>query len=322
MKLPRRQVLASLGAAALGVATPLARAQGRTLKIFVGYPPGGIVDVVAREVSEELRGLGYTPVIENRTGASGRLATEQMLQSPPDGNAIVMMPSGNITIFQHVYPALKYRIGDLASLASVCSFTFGFAAGPACPARNVREFVEWAKANPAKASYGSPGAGTAMHFMGVMFARRAGLDLTHVPYRGGAPALTDLVGGTLPALATTLANLVPGHKSGKLRILAFSGERALPGLPGVQTFKEQGYPELALSEHFSFYGSARLPEAVQAELEKALMTAASRPRVVAAMEKHEFESMVLGRAELSARTRNDLERWGPVIRSTGYKAED
>lgn len=322
----RRHLLGALAAAA-AVALPYAsgvRAQpaGRTLRIMVGYPAGGIVDVVAREVSEELRQAGYTVVIENRTGASGRLATEQMLQAPPDGNTIVLMPGGNVTIFQHVYPNLKYRLADLAPLASVCAFTFGFAVGPATPARTLKEFVDWARANPAKASYGTPGAGTAMHFMGVMFARRAGIELTHVPYRGGAPALTDLMGGNLPALATTLANVIPGHKNGKLRILAFSGERALPALPDVPTFREQGYPDLNLAETFGFYASARTPEPVQAELERALVAAASRPRVVAAMEKQEFQSLVLGRAEFAARVKTDLDRWGPVIQSTGYKAED
>lgn len=323
MTLQRRRVLAALGAGGLAAAVPLpALAQGRTLKIHVGYPPGGIVDVVAREVAEELRLAGYTAVVENRTGASGRLATEQMLQAPADGSNVVLMPGGNITIFQHVYPQLKYKLADLVPLASVCAFTFGLAVGPASPARNLKEFVDWVRANPGKGSYGSPGAGTAMHFMGVMFARKAGIELTHVPYRGGAPALTDLLGGTLPALATTLANVIPGHKAGKLRILAFSGERQLPALPGVATFKEQGYPELAIAETFGFYGSARMPEAAQAELEKALTAAAARPRVVAAMEKQEFESMVLGRAEFGARVKADQDRWGPVIRSTGYKAED
>lgn len=326
MNSTRRRILASLGSAAtlpLGsvVGAP-AFAQGKTIRIYVGYPPGGIVDVVAREVGEELRQTGLTVLIENRTGASGRLATEQMLQQPADGSNIVLMPGGNITIFSHVYANLRYRLADLAPLASVCSFSFGFAAGPATPARNLKEFIDWAKANPAKASYGSPGAGTAMHFMGVMFARRAGIELTHVPYRGGAPALTDLIGGSLPALATTLANVIPGHKAGKLRVLAFSGEKQLAGLPGVPTFKELGFPELVLSETFGFYASAKTPEPQLAELERALTAAAAKPRVVAAMEKQEFDPLVLGRADFTARVRGDMDRWGPVIKSSGYRAED
>jgi tripartite-type tricarboxylate transporter receptor subunit TctC len=280
------------------------------------------VDVVAREVGEELRLGGHTVVIENRTGAAGRLATEQMLQAPADGGTLVLMPGGNVSIFQHVYPKLKYRLDDLAPLASVCSFSFGLAVGPGAPVKTLKEFVDWAKANPGKASYGTPGGGTAMHFMGVMFAKRAGFEFTHVPYRGGAAAMNDVLGGTVPALATTLPNLVNPYRNGKLRILAFTGESRLPSLPDVPTFKELGYPELVINESFGFYASAKTPEGVQAELERSLVAASSKPRVVDALGKLEFDSQVLGRAAFAAKLKADLERWGPVVRATGYKVED
>ncbi len=315
----RRHSLAYLGAAALPT---MAFGQGKPLKILVGYPAGGAVDVVARQVGEELRALGYNAVIENRTGASGQLATDAMLAAPADGSTIILMPGGNATIFPHVYPKLRYTIGDLAPLAGVCSFQFGLATGPGTPAKNLKEFVDWAKANPGKASYGTPGAGTVMHFMGVMFGRKAGIDFQHVPYRGGAAAMTDVLGGTIPALATTLPNLVTQHKSGKLRILGFTGDKALPGLPGVQTFKEQGYPELQLTEISGFFASSKTPKATLTDLEKALMAAAKQPRLVAAIEKLEFDSDVTSAADLASHLKADFDRWGPVIKATGYKAED
>jgi tripartite-type tricarboxylate transporter receptor subunit TctC len=313
----------ALAAGTVASLTPLwARSQGKTLKILVGYPPGGAVDVVAREVGEELRSAGYTVIVENRAGAAGRLATEAMLQAPPDGTTVAMMPGGNVSIFQHVYPRLKYRLEDLVPLASVCSFNFALAVGPGTPARTLKEFVTWAKANPGKANYGSPGGGTAMHFMGVMFARQAGIDFQHIPYKGGAAAMTDVLGGTTPALATTLPNLVIQHKAGKLRILAFTGEKRLPTLPDVPTFKEEGYPDLVISEVFGFFASAKIPAPVLAELEAAMTTAASRPRVVGAIDKLEFDTLVQGRAEFTARLKADLERWGPIVKATGYKVED
>jgi tripartite-type tricarboxylate transporter receptor subunit TctC len=299
-----------------------ANAQGNALRILVGYPAGGAVDVVARQVAESLRANGYNAIVENRTGAAGQLATEAMLAAPADGKTIVLMPGGNISIFPHVYPKIRYGINDLVPLAGVCSFTFGLAVGPGTPAKTLKEFVDWAKANPGKASYGTPGAGTVMHFMGVMFARKAGIDFVHVPYRGGALAMTDVIGGTVPALATTLPNIVRPHKEGKLRILAFTGDAALPTLPGVPTFKEQGYPELQMTEVFGFFGSSKLPVALQSELEKALMDAAKAPRVVAALEKLEFDSDVTPAAKLGRQIKADFERWGPVIKSTGYKIED
>jgi tripartite-type tricarboxylate transporter receptor subunit TctC len=318
----RRQALHALAATTLVATWPAARAQGRPLKIIVGFPPGGALDVVAREVAEELRGAGWNAVVDNRTGAGGRVAVDLMMQAPTDGSTIVMMPGGNVSIYEHVYAKLRYKLADLAPLSSVCSFQFALAAGPGTPAKTLPEFVAWAKANPGKASYGTPGAGTAMHFMGVMFARQAGFEFTHVPYRGGAAAMTDVLGGTVAALATTLPNVVAPHRSGKLRILAFSGDKRLPSLPDVPTFKELGYPDLVLTENFAFFADARVPEAAQAELEAALVAASSKPRVVAALEKLEFDSYVLGRKAYTDVLKADLQRWAPIIKATGYRVED
>jgi len=319
----RRTTLSALGAGALTALTPsLASAQAKALKILVGYPAGGAVDVIARRVAEDLRSQGYNAIVENRTGAAGQLATEAMLAAPADGSTVVLMPGGNATIFPHVYPKLRYSLADLAPLASVCSFQFGLAVGPGTPAKSLKEFVDWAKANPGKASYGTPGAGTAMHFMGVMFAKKAGIDFLHVPYRGGAAAMTDVLGGTIPALATTLPNLVTHHKSGKLRILGFTGDKALPGLPGVPTFKEQGYPELVLNEVFGVFASSKTPAPLLAELEKALLAVAKTPAFVAAIEKLEFDAGTMTSAEFGRYLKTDLERWGPVIKATGYTAAD
>jgi tripartite-type tricarboxylate transporter receptor subunit TctC len=319
----RRQTVSAISAGAIAAIAPtLTLAQGKPLKILVGYPAGGAVDVVARRLGEDLRSQGYNVIVENRTGAAGQLATEAMLAAPADGSTIVLMPGGNATIFPHVYPKLRYSLADLAPLASVCSFQFGLAVGPGTPAKTLKEFVDWAKANPGKASYGTPGAGTAMHFMGVMFGKKAGIDFLHVPYRGGALAVTDVLGGTIPALATTLPNLVAHHKSGKLRILGFSGEQTLPGLPGVPTFKEQGYPELVINEVFGLFASSKTPAPILAELEKAVIAAANTPGFVASIEKLEFDAGTISSANFLRALKADLERWGPVIKSTGYTAAD
>lgn len=324
MSINRRAALSALTLAAASAAMGSAHSQtGRTLKLLVGYPPGGAVDVVARELSEAMRVQGYNVIVENRTGAAGRLATEQMLAAPADGTTLVFMPGGNATIFPHVFRNLKYDpLKDLAPLGAVCEFSFALGVGPGTPARTLQEFVDWAKANPGKANYGTPGGGTAMHFMGVMFSRAAGFEFTHVPYRGGAAAMVDVLGGSVPALATTLPNLVKPHQQGKIRILAFSGDQRLPSLPDVPTFKELGYPSLVITESFGVFGSARLSAAVQAELHGAIRKAAGEARVVAALRKQEFEPLSLSQADFSARLRADHDRWGPVIKATGYSAND
>jgi tripartite-type tricarboxylate transporter receptor subunit TctC len=324
MSMNRRATLNVLSMAALATALRPVRAQaGRTVRLLVGYPPGGAVDVVARELAEAMRTQGFSVVVENRTGAAGRLATEQMLGAPADGSTLVFMPGGNATIFPHVYRNLKYDpLKDLAPLGAVCEFSFGLGVGPGTPARTLQAFVDWAKANPGKASYGTPGGGTAMHFMGVMFSRAAGFEFTHVPYRGGAAAIVDVMGGTVPALATTLPNLVQPHRQGKIHILAFTGEQRLPSLPDVPTFKELGYPGLVITESFGVFGSARLPTAVQAELHAAIRKAASDARVTAALQQQEFTPLSLSQADYAARLQTDHDRWGPVIKSTGYTAND
>jgi len=324
MTVNRRTTLNLLSMALLcAAAPPLAAQSGRTLKLLVGFPPGGAVDVVARELGEAMRAQGITVIVENRSGASGRLATEQTLAAPADGATLVFMPGGNATIFPHVYRSLKHDpMKDLVPLGSACAFSFALGVGPGTPARTLAEFVDWARANPGKASYGTPGGGTAMHFMGVMFARAANVELTHIPYRGGAAAMVDVLGGTVTALATTLPNLVQPHRQGRIRILAFTGDDRLPSLPDVPTFKELGYPDLVLEETFGVFGSARLDPAVQAELHAAIRKAADDPRLIAALRKQEFEPLSLSQAEYAARLKADHDRWGPVIRATGYTVND
>ncbi len=304
--------------ALIGVAPWTASAADKLLRIVVGYPAGGAVDVVARQVGEEMREGGYNVVVENKAGAAGRLAVSTVLQAPTDGGTVVLMPGGNITLYSHVYPNLKYSLADLAPLATLCSFSFGLAVGPGTPAKTWPEFVAWAKTHPGKASYGTPGAGTGMHFMGVMLSRQAGIDFLHVPYRGGAAAMNDLLGGSLPSLATTTPNVVKLHQTGQIRIVGVSSEQRLPRLPDVPTFKEQGHPDIVLSEVFAVFANARTPAPVLAELESAFLKAARKPRMVDALEKLEFESMVLDGKATRAHLEADIRRWGPVVKASGY----
>lgn len=319
MKLPRRLCLLSLACLALvGAAPPTAHANGKLLRIVVGYPAGGAVDVVARQVGEEMRESGYNVVVENKAGAAGRLAVATVLQAPADGNTVLLMPGGNISLYSHVYPNLKYSLADLAPLATLCSFSFGLAVGPGTPAKTWPEFVAWAKANPGKASFGTPGAGTGMHFMGVMLGRQAGIDFLHVPYKGGAAAMSDLLGGSLPSLATTLPNIVKLHQTGKIKIVGFSGETRSPKLADVPTFKEQGYPDVVMSEVFAVFAPAKTPAPVQKELEAAFTKAARQPRMVEALEKLEFESLVLDAKATRSHLEADMRRWEPVVKASGY----
>ena len=323
MHITRRRLLtASMSCAAVALPA-VTRAQPKLLRVLVGYPAGGAVDVVARETAEGLRGAGYQAIVENISGAAGRMATTQLLQAPADGGAIVCMPSGNATIFPHVYRNLGHDpLADLQPLGTACRFAFGLAAGPGTPAKTLQEFIAWAKANPTKASYGTPGGGTAMHFLGVMFGRAAGIDFLHVPYKGGAQAIVDVMGGSIPTLLTTVPNLVNPHAQGKVRILAFSGEKPLASLPGVPTFAQAGFPDLTIYDSFAFFARSGTPAAAAASLSAALAASVQSERVVQALRKLEFEPLATEPAALAARLRDEHAKWKRVVAESGYKATD
>ncbi|MFT3819518.1 MAG: tripartite tricarboxylate transporter substrate-binding protein [Rubrivivax sp.] len=324
MPLHRRQTLALLGAAASLTGSLIAAAQpAKKLNVLVGYPAGGAPDTVARAVGEGLRRQGCTALIDNKAGAGGRLAADALLAGSADGSTVMLVPGGNLTLYPHIYAKLRYDgLRDFAPLATACELAFGVAVGPEVPARTLPEFIAWARANPGKAQFGSPGAGSAMHFIGVQLAAQANVQLQHVPYRGGAPALTDVMGGTIPAVFTTVSNLVQPHKAGKVRILAHSAAKRLPDLPDVPTFAESGFPALTIGEMFVFVALTRTPIATQKEWAERLSAAAAEPGVKAALEAADFTPLTLSQEAIAKRLAAEYEHWGAMVKATGYKAED
>ncbi|MEZ5630454.1 MAG: tripartite tricarboxylate transporter substrate-binding protein [Burkholderiaceae bacterium] len=274
------------------------------------------VDVVAWHGRGDARPA--TVIVDNKSGAAGRLATEAMLQAPADGT-VVVMPGGNVSPTAMCTPTCA-KLADLAPTATLCSFDFGLALGPGTPAKTLPAFIAWAKANPGKASYGTPGAGTGMHFMGVMLARRR-LRLPACAIPGGAAAMTDLLGGNIPALATTLPNLVRMYKDGKLKIVGFTGDKRLPGLPDAD-LQGAGLPGHRAVRVSMAFASAKTPAPVLKELEAAFVKAGRQPSVVEALKKLEFEPRVLGSADTLALLNADLKKWGPVVQASGYSIKD
>lgn len=323
MSITRRQFSACLGAGSIALAAParLLAQDTKTLRVLVGYAPGGAADAVARAVGEGLRDSGYTVIVENKAGAAGRLAPEALLGAPPDGNTLLMTPLGSLTIYPHIYKALRYDpLKDFAPVASASGMSFGVAVGANSPAKTFKQYLELARKDPSLASYGTPGAGTAMHFLGVMLARQANLSLVHVPYKGGSAALTDAIGGNLPAVITTLPNLLPMHRAGKIRILAISTPEPVATLAGVPTFQAEGFPELTISEIFGFFARAGTPAPVIARLNAAISAAVRSPKVSAVLEKVQFEPRIMTPEALDQQVRADYASWGKVVKATGYTA--
>ena len=191
-------------ACALGGIAPTARAQtlAKNARLLVGFPPGGSLDVVASLLVEHVKGYAPSMIVDNRPGAGGRIALETLKAGEPDGSLLALTPGDQITLFPHVYQRLSYDpLRDFVPITTVCTFPFLLAIGPMVPASvtTLAQFIDWCRANPKLATYGSPGAGTRPHFLGVTLARAAGFEFVHLPYKGGAPAMQDLLGGQIPA---------------------------------------------------------------------------------------------------------------------------
>ncbi|MCX7894041.1 MAG: tripartite tricarboxylate transporter substrate-binding protein, partial [Burkholderiales bacterium] len=230
-------------AAACVLAAPAALAQEKTTKLMVGYPPGAGADTVTRLLADRMRTtLGQTVIVENKAGASGRIAVEQVKLSPPDGSVLLMTPLANVVAHPHSYANLRYNpFTDLEPVAHLANFQLAFAVGADVPAKTLAEYVALVKRDPKYGNYASAGAGSLPHFFGVMFGRAAGIEMTHVPYKGTAPALADLTGGQIAAFSGVIADVAQLEKAGKVRVLATSGAKRAAALPDVPTFREQGY---------------------------------------------------------------------------------
>ena len=309
--LNRRQLLkaSALIAAAATAFAPHAHAQtviDKTARIVVGFQPGGAADVIARLLAEQLRGT-YAPtlIVENKAGAGGRLAAQAVKAGDADGSQFLLTPASILTIYPHVYKKLGYdSLADFTPVSSVASVTFAFSVSPAVPAsvKTVADYVAWAKANPKEANYGSPAAGATPHFVGVMLGRAAGVQLNHIPFKGGAPLISDLLGGQVQAGVNVLPEALPHHQSGKLRILAVSGAKRSRFLPNVPTMSESGFKDVAATEIFAVFAPSKTPADVVAKLNAAIRTALKAKPMIDGLEKLSFSRSRANHRPISPRS--------------------
>jgi tripartite-type tricarboxylate transporter receptor subunit TctC len=326
--LTRRHVVAALGAgaAALGAASRAhSEVVGKLTRMIVGFAPGGSSDVVARLIADQMKGYASTMIIDNRPGAGGRIAMEVAKTSAADGSAMVLTPASMIVLYPHLYKPLGYDpLRDFIAVTTVCAFPFVVSAGPMVPGevKTLADFVAWCKANPRLASYGTSGAGSMLHFAGMMLARAANFEFTHVPYKGASPALQDLLGGQVASTVGVLGIALPHIQSGKLRALATSGAERSPFLPDVPTLKEAGYPGLEIVEWQGLFVPARTPPAIVDELNRAVRAALATSEVRAGLGKQAFDVGGTSPAEFARLVQADIERWGPIVRESGFTPEN
>lgn len=311
---------AALAAAAFAAA-PLF-AQERTVKILVGFPPGGSVDVIARLLADKLRGsLNQNVIVDNKPGAGGRVALNELKRAAPDGQTLVLTPSGALVIQPWLYQNLGYDpVKDFTAISRVTTFDFAVTAGPGAPAGDLKTVLAWMKANPTKANYGTSGAGTVPHFAGQLLGQAAGVPLTHVAYRGGAPAAQDLIGGQVPLMVDTASETLEHHKAGKVRILAVTGEGRSRALPDVPTLKEAGI-NVAADAFFGLYGPAGMAPDVVARIDRAVAEALRAPEVQDKIYGFGLVPSHAGAADLAATQAAHLKKWEAPIKASGFKPD-
>lgn len=312
-------------AVVLGVAVAAAaHAQtDKPVRIIVGFPAGATLDSLARQVGEKLRvSLNQPVIVENRTGAGGRIAAEYVKGQPGDGMTVLMTPLANMVTMPHSHKGLRYDpFRDFVPVSHVANFQLAFAVGPAVPAQSLREYAALVKKDPKAGNYASASAGSIPHFLGVMFARTAGIELTHVPYKGTAPALTDLVGGQIAAAVMTVPDIAQLQRAGKVRALAVAGAKRSDALPDVPTFREQGF-DLEGTGWYAVFAPAATPKETVDRLSRQIAQATQAPDVRAWIEKGGMEPTGTTPAELAAILKADYDRWGPVIKASGFTSED
>jgi tripartite-type tricarboxylate transporter receptor subunit TctC len=311
-----------LAALSLAVLSPNLQAQEKPpLKILVGFPPGGSADVLARMVADALRDDFGTIVVDNKPGAGGRIALNMTKTAKPDGQTVIILPSGPMVLFPHVYKKLDYdAVKDFTPISQIARFQFGVVSGPASNVKSIAEMAAKAKSDPATASYGTPGAGTLPHFMGVLLEQSAGINLNHIPFQGGAPANTALLGGHIGYKFDVVSETAEMHRAGKARIIAVTGSQRDPQVPEVPTLKEAGI-NMEATAWFAMYGPAGLPAEALSRLEKAMMKIARQPAMKEKMVKLGYEPIGSSSAELAAAQKTDLNRWEKPIKATGVQLD-
>ena len=317
----RRRAFAAALALAATLAGPALAQDKPPLKILVGFPPGGSADVIARLVADALRDDYSAVIVENRPGAAGRIALGEVKRARPDGRTVIILPSGPMVMFPHVYKKLAYDpVKDFTPVSLLARFQFGVVSGPSTHVKNIQEMLANVKANPDTATYGSAGTGTLPHFLGVLMEQASGAKLTHIPFQGSAPANNALLGGQVGYKFDVVSETAQLHHAGKVRIIAVTGPQRDPQVPEVPTLKEQGI-DMEATAWFAMYAPAGLPPEVLATLQKNVAAAIHTPALQARLKGLGYEPVGSTSAELAAAQRADLARWEKPIKATGISLD-
>jgi tripartite-type tricarboxylate transporter receptor subunit TctC len=328
-ELSRRQLLhialASGATAVLPAAMAQSDAQLDLAKIVLGSPAGTLMDLFVRRIADAIQPTyARNVIVDNRVGAAGQISISTVKAAAPDGITILAVPSPLMYLYPFVYRKLPYDpVADFTPVGLGAVFDAAFAVGPMVPAsvKTITEFFAWCRANPAQANFGSPATASSLHFVGSMAARAAGVDLTHVPFRGTTPAILDMMGGQIAAVCAPVGDFMPFLDGGKCRILSTTGEKRSRFVPNVPTFVEQSYKDIVLNDWFGFFVPVKTPQVQVKRLNAAIKTALGAPAVTKTLQERGLEPNWSTPEVLAARLKSDMSKWQIIAKSFNFTVE-
>jgi tripartite-type tricarboxylate transporter receptor subunit TctC len=300
----------------------LAQYPAKPIHLIVPFPPGGGNDTVARAIAQQISPeLGQPVVIDNKPGAGGSVGAELAAKSAPDGYTLFLAGVGSHVVNPNVHKLAYDPVRDFAPITLIASAPSVLVVNPKVPAQNIAEFTAYARANPGKLNYASNGAGSAAQLAAAMYETMAGVKMVHVPYKGIAPALTDLLGGEVQLMFGTVVALVPHIQSGKLRALAVTGKKRSALLPDVPTLRESGLPEYEAGSWYGIEAPAGTPRPIIEQLNAVIVKALRQPDVAKRLATEGAEVIGSTPEEFGAHIKAELERVAKIVRAAGIKAE-
>ena len=322
MKSTMRMIMATVAMAIAGTAVAQ-NFPSRAVTLTVGFAPGGGTDTAARIVAQKLsENIGQSVVVENRSGAGGNIAAQHIAAAPPDGYTIHLTSVGPMSVAPHLMKDLAYDPKrDIAPITMGVVFPNVIVVYTGVPAKTLAEFVALAKQKPGKLTYGSSGVGGAGHLAGELFKERAGIDVLHVPYKGGGPAMTDLLGGRIDMYVGVPSTVASHVDAGKVRALATTGARRTSTMPSVPTVAESGYPGFEATNWYAFVAPGKTPREILDFWNRELVKALNDPQVTAELAKHGLDPAPGTRDELAQYMERENQKWGKVVREAKITAE-
>jgi tripartite-type tricarboxylate transporter receptor subunit TctC len=326
----RSAKLALAGALALAAALPLAAAAQdaaswptKPVTLVIPYPPGGTSDVVGRQLAQRLREeLGQTFVVENKAGAATAIGATAVARAPKDGYTFLLSAGTTFTVIPHMNDKLQYKLEDFEPVAAVATVPFAFVVKKDFPAKDIREFVSFAKANPGKINNATNGQGSMVHLLGELIAQGLDIKMTHVHYKGAAPATMDMLAGIVDSNVEALTSALPNVNAGKYRALAVLSAERQPLMPNVPTFKELGFPSIVGETWYGVFAPAGTPKPIVDKMNAALRKITTSPAFGEAMRKLGNEPKSSTPAELVEVTMQQSKGWGEMIKRLNIKMDN